>query len=193
MKSILVALALATAAATSPQQYLAYNFRPLLKYGQDLVVGAVQGFIGVDLTQPLYCFTDGPAARHAAAALAERYATSNVDRSDVFINIVDTSLPQIFNCNPLTMLGGPAALALYYHGSDLATWATTKGVPSPLLGIVGALAGAKMANDLFLTLYSGLYLYLSHFDLRNMAYVVTMLGVTYMSVMGSLSFYYQAI
>ena len=82
--------------------------------------GLAWGFLGLDLSQPLYCFNDGLMAQAARLTLSEEYKTSF--DPNVLVNVIDTSIPLLFKCNIISMAGGPASLPLYLYSKDIVAW-----------------------------------------------------------------------
>ena len=121
-------------------------------------------------------------AQAARLTLSEEYKKSF--DPNVLVVVLDTSLPLLFKCNVISMVGGPASLPLYLYSKDIAAWTNANKMGVIVLPLILTMLLFQWTNDIFLFVYTAFYPFINHFDFNNMGFLISKLAITYLSISG---------
>ncbi|TNV81115.1 hypothetical protein FGO68_gene12383 [Halteria grandinella] len=149
-----------------------YYLRPAIRLTEDATSGLVYAFTGIDPAQPLYCLNGGLKATlnfwHLFGMLI--WGNSIYSSSEIIINMLDLGLSLMQNCNLISTLGGVASVGTMLYMDNIVSWAQANSQESLVYYGLFAYSSVQVLNDAILATYAA-YLWINHFDLRNLAYV----------------------
>ena len=130
--------------------------------------GLFQGFLNVDLENPLFCVTDGITVVIAMVEVYIKYFETQ--SNDVYQNFYDISLPLQYNCNPIST-GGVGAIAVYLLTPTIKSELKAYGLNILLLPLFCYFA-IQWYNDITIGYDAWTFRYANHYDFKNLAYII---------------------